>query len=334
MKASKIKILVIILAVATITFFHYLTELEVHRYHIFYQGLYFIPILLSGLWFGLRGGLVASLSITVVYLPFTILHWAAFSAEDINSLLEMVLYNLVAVVLGILRDREKKDQLRLREAENLAAIGKAVSFLAHDMKTPLIAIGGFSRSIKSNHKSDEKDHEKLDIIIQEAQRLENMVREMLDFSRPLELQASTHDIQPVVDESLEVVRGMAEEKKVELRVQSAPGLPPCSFEAMRMKQVLINLLNNAVEASPEGGIVSVATFQKGKSLFLEVSDQGSGIPSPKKSEVFLPFFSTKNGGTGLGLTIVKRIVEAHRGRVEILDNPKKGTIFRIILPLA
>jgi signal transduction histidine kinase len=333
-KASKIRTLVIILVVATITFFHYSTELEVHRYHIFYQGLYFVPILLSGLWFGLRGGLAASLSVTVLYLPFTILHWAAFTAEDINSLLEMVLYNLVAVVLGILRDREKREQLRLREAESLAAIGKAVSFLAHDMKTPLIAIGGFRRSIKRSHKFDQKGNEKLEIIIQEAQRLENMVREMLDFSRPLELHASAHDLRPVIKESIEVVRDLAEEKKVELRIQSAQGLPPWSFEAMRMKQVLINLLNNAVEASPEGGIVSVATFQKGKSLFLEVSDQGSGIPSHKKSDVFLPFFSTKKGGTGLGLTIVKKIVEAHRGRVEILDNPKKGTIFRIVLPLA
>ena len=333
MKASKVKTLVIILVIATITFFHYLTELEVHRYHIFYQGLYFVPILLAGLWFGLRGGLRASLSITALYLPFTILHWAAFSAEDINSLLEMALYNLVAVVLGILRDREKKDQLRLREAENLAAIGKAVSFLAHDMKTPLIAIGGFSRSIKSSHRFDEKGHEKLDIIIQEAQRLEDMVKEMLDFSRPLELHVSTRDIQPVIKESLDVVRDLAGEKNVELRVQSAQGLPACSIEAMRMKQVLINLLNNAVEASPEGGVVSVATFHKGKSLFLEVSDQGSGIPTHKKSEVFLPFYSTKKGGTGLGLTIVKRIVEAHSGRVDILDNPKKGTTFRIVLPL-
>jgi signal transduction histidine kinase len=333
-KASKVRTLTIILVVATITLFHYSTELEVHSYHIFYQGLYFVPILLSGLWFGLRGGIVASLSITILYLPFTIVHWTAFSADDINSLLEMALYNLVAVVLGILRDREKREHLRLREAESLAAMGKAVSFLAHDMKTPLIAIGGFSRSIKRSHQSDEKDHEKLDIIIQEAQRLENMVREMLDFSRPLELHASAHDLQPVIKESIEVVRDLAEEKKVELRIQSAQDLPPWSFEAMRMKQVLINLLNNAVEASPEGGIVSVATFQKGKNLFLEVSDQGSGIPSHKRSEVFLPFFSTKKGGTGLGLTIVKKIVEAHRGRVEILDNPKKGTIFRIVLPSA
>ncbi len=333
-KGSKARILVIVLVVATITFFHYSTELEAHRYHIFYQGLYFIPILLSGLWFGLRGGLVASLSITILYLPFTIVHWTASSTEDINSLLEMVLYNLVAAVLGVLRDRERKEQMRLHEAESLAAIGKTASCLAHDMKTPLVAIGGFSRSLKSNFKGDKKDYEKLDIIIQEVQRLENMVREMLDFSRPLELHASTQDIQPVIKESLEVVRDLAEEKKVELQVQSAQGLPPCSFEAMRIKQVLINLLSNAVEASPEGGIVSVATFQKGKRLFLEVSDQGCGIPSHKKGEVFLPFFSTKKGGTGLGLTIVKKIVEAHRGRVEILDNPKKGAIFRIVLPLA
>lgn len=333
-KGSRAKILVIVLVVAIITFSHYSTELEVHRYHIFYQGLYFIPILLSGLWFGLRGGLVASLSITILYLPFTIVHWTVFSAEDINSLLEMVLYNLVAVVLGILRDREKREQLRLSEAENLAAIGKAASCLAHDMKTPLIAIGGFSRSIKRSLKSDEKHNEKLDIIIQEAQRLENMIKEMLDFSRPLELHASTQDIQPVIKESLEVVRDLAGEKKVELQVQSAQGLPTCSFEAMRMKQALINVLSNAIEASPEGGIVSVATFQKGKRLFLEVSDQGCGIPPDKKREVFLPFYSTKKGGTGLGLTIVKKIIEAHRGRVEILDGPRSGTLVRIVLPLA
>lgn len=333
-RASRVRILVIVLVVATITFFHYSTELETHRYHIFYQGLYFVPILLSGLWFGLRGGLVASLSITILYLPFTIVHWTAFSAEDINSLLEMMLYNLVAVVLGILRDREKKEQLRLSEAENLAAIGKAASCLAHDMKTPLIAIGGFSRSIKRSLKSDEKDREKLDIIIQEAQRLENMIREMLDFSRPLELHASTQDIQPIIKESLEVVRDLAGEKKVELQARSAQGLPPCPFEAMRIRQVLINLLSNAVEASPEGGIVSISTFQKGKRLFLEVSDQGCGIPADKRREVFLPFFSTKKSGTGLGLTIVKKIVEAHRGQVEILDNSENGTIFRIVLPLA
>jgi two-component system sensor histidine kinase HydH len=332
-KGSRAKILVIVLVVATITIFHYSTELEAHRYHIFYQGLYFIPILLSGLWFGLRGGLVASLSITILYLPFTIIHWRAFSTDDINGLLEMVLYNLVAVVLGILRDREKREQLRLSGAENLAAIGKAASCLAHDMKTPLIAIGGLSRSIKRSLKSNQKEDEKLGIIIQEAQQLENMIREMLDFSRPLELRPIKQDIGPVIAESLEVVRELAAEKKVMLEVEPSQVSPPCVFEAMRLKQVLVNLLSNAIEASPEGGIVSVATFQKGKRLVLEVSDQGCGIPPDKKREVFLPFYSTKKGGTGLGLTIVKKIIEAHQGRVEILDGPRSGTIVRIVLPL-
>jgi two-component system sensor histidine kinase HydH len=332
-KASKVRLAVIILSIAIITFFHYSTELDVHRYHIFYQGLYFIPILLSALWFGLRGGFAASLSISMLYLPFTIIRWTGFSAEDINSLLEIGLYNLVAAVLGILRDREAREQRRLREAEGLAAIGKAVSFLAHDMKTPLIAIGGFSRSMRHSGTLDTKNDEKLDIIIQEAQRLEHMIREMLDFSRPLELHASTDDLQPVIQDSLDVARELAGRKKVELRYQPDPGLPPCAFEAVRMKQVLLNLLNNAIEASAEGGIVAVTAFRKGKTLLLDVSDEGGGIPSNRRSEVFLPFFSTKPSGTGLGLTIVKRIVEAHRGRVEILDNPQKGATFRIVLPL-
>jgi two-component system sensor histidine kinase HydH len=332
-RASKGRILIIFLLIALITFFHYSTELKAHRYHIFYQGLYFFPILLSGLWFGLRGGLAASLGVTILYLPFTVIRWSAFSAEDINSLLEMGLYNLVAVVLGVLRDRERADQFRLREAENLAAIGRAASILAHDMKTPLIAIAGLSRSIRRNVNAEEKDVRKLEIVTQEAQRLESMIKDMLDFSRPLELHLTNQDVQHVIKDSFDVVSDLASERKVSLRVQLSPDLPPCLSETARLKQVLINLLSNALDASPPGGAVSVSASQKGKRLILDVTDQGPGIPRDKRREVFLPFHSTKPGGTGLGLAIVKKIVEAHQGQVEILDGEKSGTVARVILPL-
>jgi len=320
------------LLIAAITFAHYSTELGAHHYHVFYQGLYFLPVLLAGLWFGLRGGIVASLSITILYLPFTVIHWQAFSSEDFNNVMEIVLYNLVAVILGILRDREKKEQIRLREAESLAAIGKAASSLAHDMKTPLIAIGGFSRAIKSSLKTGKKHSEKLDIVIQETERLENMVSEMLEFSRPMELRLSKQNVQQVIRESLDVMRGISRRKHVELEVQSTQELPPCQFDAIRIKQVLINLLSNAIEASPAGETVLVSSFQKGTDLIIEVTDNGSGIPADKRKEVFQPFFSTKKGGTGLGLSIVKKIVEAHQGSVEVLGNLERGVIFRIVLP--
>jgi signal transduction histidine kinase len=288
--------------------------------------------MLAGFWFGLRGGLGTSLSITLLYLPFTVMHWNAFSAGDFNSIMEMVLYNTVAVVIGGLRDREQASQRRLHEAGRLAAMGKAVSGLAHDLKTPLIAIGGISRLVHRNLEEDSPHREKLSMIVEETQRLERMIKEMLDFSRPLELHRSQEDMTKVISQSLAIVSGLAQERNVRIEWQFSQNLPLTSFDATRMKQALINLLINAIEASPTGEIVSVCTYQKGKKIIIDVSDHGCGIPVDKKEEIFSPFFTTKENGTGLGLPIAKKIVEAHKGYMEVLENCEKGVIFRIMIP--
>jgi len=328
----EVKVIIIAILVVGITFFHYFTELKVHHYHIFYQGLYFVPVMLAGFWFGLRGALGASLSITILYLPFTIMHWKGFSANDFNNIMEMVLYNVVAAILGKLRDRERAVQKHLRETERLVAMGKAVSGLAHDLKTPLIAIGGISRLVQKNLGENSPCRGKLDIIVEETQRLERMVKEMLDFSGPLELHRSEEDINKLVSQCLAIISDLAQERKVKVQSQSSLNLPLGSFDPLRMKQVLINLLINAIEASPEGETVMINSYQKRKTLIIDVSDRGRGIAIDKKEEIFFPFFTTKKDGTGLGLPIVKKIVEAHQGYLEVLQNPEKGATFRVMIP--
>lgn len=331
-RGERTRIILVAALVAGITFLHYFTESKVHYYHIFYQGLYFLPVMLAGFWFGLRGALCASLSITILYLPFTILHWKGFSADDFNSVMEMVLYNVVAVILGKLRDQEKAVQKRLHEAERLAAMGKAVSGLAHDLKTPLIAIGGISRLVQKSLGEYNPCREKLDLIIKETQRLEEMVKEMLDFSKPLELHRSKEDISKVVNQCTDIISDLAQWRKVKVENQCPQDLPLVSFDASRIKQALINLLINAIDASPEGETVTVYSYLNRKRLIIEVSDNGSGIPIDRKEEVFFPFFTTKRDGTGLGLPIVKKIVEAHQGYLEILGNRERGVTFRVIIP--
>jgi two-component system, NtrC family, sensor histidine kinase HydH len=331
-RRTKVKIILIVILIGGITLFHYLTEMKEHLYHLSYQGLYFVPVMLAGFWFGLKGGLGTSLSITILYLPFTVMHWEGFSAGDFNSIIEMVLYNTVAVVIGGLRDREKTMQRRLHEAGRLAAMGKAVSGLAHDLKTPLIAIGGFSRLIQRNLGEDSPHREKLGIIVEEVQRLERMIKEMLDFSRPLELHRSQEDMTKVISQSLVIVSNLAQERKVRVEWQSSQNLPLISLDAVRMKQALINLLINAIEASPEEETVSVYSYQKGRKITIDVSDHGCGIPVDKKEEIFSPFVTTKESGTGLGLPIAKKIIEAHQGYLEVLENREKGVIFRIRIP--
>jgi len=331
---KRVRIIFIFTLVGVITFFQYFTELSEHRHHIFYQGLFFFPVMVAGFWFGLRSALATSLSITFILVPFTFMHWKGFSAGDVNNVMEMVLYNAVALILGKLKDRERAEQKRLQAAESLAVLGKAVSALAHDLKTPLMAIGGFSRSAQKHLPEDAHYREKLNLVIEETQRLENMVQEMLDFSHPLELNRSQKDIKQVVRQSIAIIADAAQKKKVEVQNRFSQNLPTVFIDDLRLEQALINLLINAVDASPEGEKVRVYSYENRGYLFIDVSDCGRGIPPDKRGKIFLPFFTTKRGGTGLGLAIAKKIVEAHQGQLEILDNPEEGLTFRTMIPVA
>lgn len=230
----------------------------------------------------------------------------------------------------IQRDRAIK---ALRESESHAAMGRALSYVAHDIKTPLIAIGGFTNMVYRRLDPDNPDKEKLAIVLKETARLEMMVKDMLDFSRPLELRKSRENIRDILFETLAVLAPVAEEKRVSLHADSNESIASVPVDITRMKQVFMNLIMNAIQASPPGQTVSIRMGTKDKRFVLDVMDCGCGIPPEKRHEVFSPFFTTKREGTGLGLSIVKRIVEAHNGSVEIIDNSSTGITFRIAIPM-
>lgn len=325
------KITLLGILVLGISFLQFVTD-ENYRYlHIIYRELFFLPIILAGLWFGLRGALASSLAITLLYLPITLSNWRDLSPDDFSLLMDKLIYNLAAVILGLIKNQQNAEHKRMLEAENLASVGKAVATLAHDLKTPLIAIGGFTRLVQKEFKKGDPAYEKLEIVIGETRRLESMVKDMLSLSKPLNLEKSEGDINKLVLESTEVVVKAIENQNVLISTDLSDSLAPFSFDLQRIKEVLINLLMNAVQASPEGEIVSVSTAQKGKHVQIDVVDCGRGIPREDREKIFMPFFTTKKEGTGLGLAIVKKIIEAHKGRIEVLDNTLDGTIFRILL---
>ncbi len=330
---NRSRALFIVFLVVGISILHYHTEISKHKYHILYQGLFFLPVMLSAFWFGLRGGLLASVVISLILTPFLILHWQSFSSNDFNEIMGVILYNAVGGILGMLRDREQAHQQRLRDSESLAAIGRALSSLAHDMKTPLIAIGGFTLWVKRHIEPYDPCHEKLDIVVKETARLESMVKNMLDFSRPLELSLADERIDRLIQESLAVAETVAADRQVRIESRFLGEIKPVPMDGMRIKQVLINLVVNAIHASPEAGEVTVVCSQEQKRIVIDVKDLGDGIPEDQRDLVFAPFFTTKKEGTGLGLAIVKKIAEAHDGSLEIVDNPDRGVTFRVILPL-
>ena len=336
MNRTNVRIVTIAGIVAVVTFLHFFTGNRYVYHHIFFRHLYYLPILLASFWFGIKGGLATCASVVILYPTYILIQEGTWSwtPENFERLMEMVVFLTVAFLLGALRDREKARQKALRESEALAAMGRAMAAVAHDMKTPLIAIGGFANQVRKEFKEPDPKYQKLGIVVRETSRLENMVRSMLDFSRPLSLDCKQSDLSGLIRESVSMIEEIAQQHKVTVQMELAPQLPMVILDRMRVEQALINLGANAVQACPEGETVTIRSFVEGKHAVVEVSDRGFGIPPEKKEEILRPFVTTKKGGTGLGLPIVKKIIDAHEGLLEIRSDVGKGSTFRISLPLA
>ncbi len=329
-KEWKVKVVVLSILVIFISALHYLTRQNQPYHHIFYRELYFLPIILSGLWFGLQGTILTTILIFLFYTPFVLKNWRGFSSSDFDRVMEVILYFTVAILVGILVDREKKNQERLREIERHASMGIALSAVAHDLKTPLVAIGGFASSVQRNLSEKDPNYQKLGIVIEEVARLENMVQEMLDFSQPLKLSLELDDPIEVVKSSRMLVEPEARKKNVRITISVEKDVCPIFIDSKRLKQAIINLLMNAIQASETGESIEISIRQNSRQVYIDIADEGCGLSTGE--EIFVPFYTTKEEGTGLGLAIVKKIIRAHRGSIKVLKNRPQGVIFRLCLP--
>lgn len=317
-----------------ITILHYASPWIAHDKYdlaVVFQRLYFLPIVLSCLWFDLKGGLIAFCAVFILLIPHLVIHWAGLGAGDLTRMMQILTYLVIAVLLGKTVSLQKQEQRKSKQAESLAALGRSLAAVAHDMKAPLVAIGGFACLIKKHLPPDNPDSGKADIIIRETARLECMVKNMLDFSRPLDLNRTQVNINSIINECLVIVEENAKVQKVSLQTRVADKLPDVYVDALRIRQALINLLTNAVQASSQGDSVTLHCYRTAKNLSFDVIDCGCGIPAENREAIFFPFFTTKKDGTGLGLPIVKKIVDAHGGLLQIVDNPCGGLTFRMTI---
>ena len=331
---EQIKAVVICLMIGGILSMHYLTLHDMRYHHALYRMLFYVPLALGSLWFGMKGALYVCGSVSVLFLPHAIAQWQGFSLDDFSRLTEGVLYIIIALILGFLVEKERKEHRALLRTESLAAVGKTVSEIAHDMKTPLMAIGGFTRQVSRKLGKGDPNHKKLDIIIEETTRLESMVEEMLDFGKPMKLQLKDTNLNELVLDSIKVAKPLAKKAEVALKTDLSGSLPALALDAPRVKQMLLNLITNAVQASSEGEHVLVRTRPDNPWVVLEVVDDGRGITKEHHESIFHPFFSTKKSGTGLGLGIVKKIVETHGGEISFHPNAEKGVTFTVRFPIS
>ncbi len=237
------------------------------------------------------------------------------------------------VFTAIVRDisTQKEMEKRLLQSEKLAAVGMAVSRIVHEIKNPLIAIGGLVLSLLKKEEDPEKK-KKLELIFREVQRLEKLLSDISDFAKPLKLDLKKTDIVSLCQEALEVYRPRLEEAGIEVKFLAPSQKIELPIDESRFKEVLFNLLQNALEAmSDGGGTLELEIRPEEEKVLIFVRDTGPGIPEEALKQLFTPFFTTKKRGTGLGLSISLKIIEAHGGRI-YARNHEKGAEFIIELP--
>lgn len=239
--------------------------------------------------------------------------------------------------VGILRDitTVKKLQKELREKENLALIGEVVSSIAHSLSNPLNIISGNADYLLLNKKSGEPDYEELKTIVDETTRITKSLRGLLNFSRPLTVEKTKTDINVLIDEIIANVKYSSGNKTVNIKKSLDKALPMILIDKAQIEEVITNLVINAIQAFNTNGEITVKTKANSSSIYIEVIDDGPGIPKENLEKIFRPFFSSKGygKGTGLGLSIVKRIIIEHNGSVKVQSQIGKGTTFTIQLPI-
>lgn len=364
--AMIIRPLLLALSIVAISLFHYLTPLHLHYLHDIFQRLYYLPIILAAVWYGLRGGLACSMLVSVVYAPHILFQWGGGLTLELEKYLEIVLYNIVGGVTGVLaqRERERSVELQktadglelsykklreqseqmiaieenLRRAEKLSTLGEMAAVLAHEIRNPLGSIRGTAEILRDDYRPGDPKYEFIDIQIRETERLNRVVEDFLRMARPLPTEMVQCRVQPELETVALLVANDARERKVSLVLEPPQADVVVKGNGEKLRQAFLNIVINSLQATPAGGSLTISTSvcQAGDAAGMceiRFSDSGEGIDAESLTRIFEPFYTTKPDGTGLGLAISRKIVEGHGGTLRIESAVGEGTTVMIKLPL-
>ena len=230
--------------------------------------------------------------------------------------------------------REIKMENEFRRMGELAAIGQLAASIAHELRNPLSSIKGAAQFLQKEYENESAIAEFLGIIVDEVNGLNKLTTEFLDFARPMQLELKPTSVNSVVDKTLQLMSVYITDNNVVVKETLDQSVPNVQADEDQLEQVLRNIIINALQAMPDGGVLTLETGRApGGGAYMSVTDTGTGIPKEKLKRIFQPFVTTKTKGTGLGLSVVQKIVENHGGKIELTSEVGKGSTFRIVLPL-
>jgi two-component system, NtrC family, sensor histidine kinase HydH len=361
-KSTSIRILTLAASVVAISLLHYLTPLHLPYLHDIFQRLYYLPIILAGFWFGLRGGLLCSVIVSTLYAPHIFYQWGGHPGMEMEKYLEILLYNTVGGVTGMLsqRERERTAELQkssgelkesyrklqqqsektiiieeqLRRAEKLSTLGEMSAVLAHEIRNPLSSIRGTAEILRDDYQPGNPKHEFIEIQIRETERLNRVVEDFLHMARPQPTDMQPSPVQEELETIVSLVMNDARKRHVELVLQPQNSEMIVLANGEKLRQAFLNIIINALQATPPGGRVTISTTLYETTLCeIRFRDSGPGINQETLARIFEPFFTTKPDGTGLGLAITRNIIESHNGTLDIYSRPGEGTTVTVRLPL-
>lgn len=334
---------------------HFLTPVDRLVLHQIYQRLYYIPIILASLWYGWRGGLGAALAASLSYVPHIALHWQHQNYDyALNQYAEITLFFVIGAVTGWLGDQKRRERERaerinnelqtayaelretvgqLLQAERLSSLAEIASGVVHEVRNPLGAIKGAVEILEDELAPDSPRREFAQIAKTEVERIDKLVQEFFHFARAKEPNKTPTDINEIIRAVKRLIETQAENQNVKVSDDLSENLPLVPLDGEQIKQVLLNLAINALQAMPEGGNLIFRTIRENEQLRVEVEDAGGGISETVKGKIFDPFFSTKDKGLGLGLSVVYKIINQHNGQINVFST-SGGTRFEVIFPFS
>ncbi len=325
--------------VLVVSLLHYNTAIHIHALHGIYRRLYYFPIIIAAFRGGRIGGVITALAVCAFYAPHAYGMIGFDPAMPLEKALEMVLYLAVGLVCGTLVDRERatmavKERMEsdLLRAERLAAVGQLSAGLAHEIRNPLASIKGSADILADGFPATHPKARFMRILQDEAARLNDVLSRFLDFARPREHGDDEFDLGLELSQLRDLLAARPGAPVV--RVKVPDGAWPVRGDVAQIRQLLLNLGLNAVQAAGDDGTVDLTLARDRDQLVVSVADTGPGFAAEALANLGTPFFSTRAGGTGLGLATCVRIVRDHGGELMVDTAWTEGARVVVRLPEA
>jgi len=320
---------IILITVLTTTYMHYAKTLTSSP-HVYFGELYYLPLFLAATRFGLKGALLTYLLISAAYITLV---WGGQPVDfpwGADRALHLIFTGLFAVVSGKMAERDGIKRRQIEQERYFAGIGQASTIIVHDLKNPLISIQGFARRIQAGKGDITKAAE---TILASANTMQRIVNDVLEFAKPLRMDFHNEDIRETIRRACETCRTKAAESGVTLTDVHPPEPVNSAIDSFQLSRALVNLIDNSVDASPRGGIVTVSAVCEKNKLTITIKDNGIGMDSETLDSIFELTYTTKNEGTGFGVPISKKIIDAHSGEIRVKSQKGIGTEVTIELPI-